>query len=76
MKCNQTVMEKNTPGYAEAIAEIEQILESFNSEQVDIDSLAAQVKRATELIAMCREKLRKAEEEVATVLREEPGEMA
>lgn len=76
LKCNKTVMEKNTQGYAEAIAEIEQILESFNSEQVDIDSLAAQVKRATELIAMCREKLRKAEEEVATVLREEPGETA
>ncbi|MCC8020176.1 MAG: exodeoxyribonuclease VII small subunit [Rikenellaceae bacterium] len=67
-------MDTNTPGYAEAIAEIERILDSFNNEQVDIDGLAAQVKRATELISMCREKLRKAEEDVAKVLREEPGE--
>lgn len=64
-------MEKNKPGYAEAIAEIETILAKFNNEQLDVDTLAAQVKRATELIAMCRERLRKAEDDVAKVLKEE-----
>ena len=65
-------MEKNKEmGYAEAIAEIEAILERFNSEQFDVDTLAAQVKRATELIAMCRKRLRKAEDDVAKVLKED-----
>lgn len=58
-------------GYAEAITEIEAILEKFNSEALDVDALAAQVKRATELIALCRAKLRKAEDEVAGILKEE-----
>lgn len=59
------------PGYAEAIAEIEEILAKFNAEEFDIDSLAEQVKRATELIKLCKEKLRKAEEDVAAILKEE-----
>jgi exodeoxyribonuclease VII small subunit len=42
--------------YAEAIAEIEQILGRMKQEQ-GIDTLAADVKRATALIAMCRERL-------------------
>lgn len=42
--------------YAEAIAEIEQILARMKQEQ-GIDTLAADVKRATALIAMCREQL-------------------
>ena len=58
-------------GYAEAIAEVEAILDCFNREEFDVDTLAAQVKRATELIGLCREKLRKAEEDVAKILKEE-----
>lgn len=42
--------------YAEAIAEIEQILGRMKQEQ-GIDTLTADVKRATTLIAMCRERL-------------------
>lgn len=65
-------MEKNKmPAYSEAIAEVEAILERFNREEFDIDALASQVARATELIALCREKLRKAEEDVAKALKEE-----
>ena len=33
-----------------------------------MDTLAAEVKRATELIASCKERLRKAEEEVNKIL--------
>ena len=36
--------------------------------QMDVDSLAAEVKRATELIAGCKSRLRKAEEEVSKIL--------
>lgn len=56
--------------YKEAIAEIEQILKSLREEQNNIDTLSERVARATELIALCREKLRKAEEDVNKVLEE------
>lgn len=56
--------------YKEALAEIEAILRSLREEQNSIDSLAERVARATELIAYCREKLRKAESDVAKVLEE------
>ncbi|MBR6656240.1 MAG: exodeoxyribonuclease VII small subunit [Alistipes sp.] len=54
--------------YKEAIAEIEQILKSLREEQNSIDTLSERVERASELIALCREKLRKAENEVNKVL--------
>ncbi len=59
---------KEEPSYTEAIAEIERILGRFRSEEMDVDSLAAEVRRATELIAVCKDKLRKAEEEVNNIL--------
>lgn len=64
-------MKTEKTGYSESIAEIESILEKFGTEEFDVDSLAAQVKRATELIKICKEKLRKAEEDVASILKEE-----
>lgn len=57
--------------YTQAIEEVEAILDKFNNEQMSVDELGAQVKRATELIKLCKEKLRKAEQEVADVLKEE-----
>ena len=54
--------------YTEAMAEVEQILARFPSRQMDVDTLSAEVKRATELIAQCKERLTRAEKEVAEVL--------
>lgn len=62
-------MEKQ-PTYAEAMAEIERVLARFRSEEMNVDTLAAEVKRATELIAACKERLKKAEADVKTVLGE------
>ncbi|MDE6778579.1 MAG: exodeoxyribonuclease VII small subunit [Alistipes sp.] len=59
---------RTEPTYAEAMAEVERILEKFRTEEMSVDSLAADVKRATELLALCRERLHKAEEEVKNVL--------
>ena len=64
---NTTIMELS---YKEAITEIETILRSLREEQNSVDTLAERVARATELIALCRAKLRKAEEEVNKVLEE------
>ena len=61
-------MAKKEMTYAEAMAEIEKILARFRNEEMDVDSLAAEVKRATELIASCKARLRKAEEKVNKVL--------
>ena len=62
-------MNKNKPGYAESIREIEEILGNFSNEELDVDTLAAQVKRATELINLCKQRLRKAEEDVQAILK-------
>ncbi|HJB84444.1 MAG TPA: exodeoxyribonuclease VII small subunit [Candidatus Alistipes merdigallinarum] len=64
-------MEKSKISYAEAIGEVEQILERFNNEQMDIDEMGKQVKRAAELIRLCKERLHKVEKEVADILKEE-----
>ena len=56
--------------YNEALQEINDILRSLREEQNSVDTLAERVARATELIAHCRAKLRKAEEDVNKVLEE------
>ena len=61
-------MAKKELTYAEARAEIEKILGRLRSEEMNVDGLAAEVKRATELIASCKARLRKAEADVNKVL--------
>ena len=56
--------------YKEAMQEIEAILHSLREEQNSVDTLAERVARATELIAHCRAKLRKAESDVNKILEE------
>ncbi len=47
--------------YDEAMAEVERIIASLQSGEESIDSLADKVARASELLAMCRNRLRKVE---------------
>lgn len=61
-------MAKKSFNYTESIQEIEQILEKFRTEQLDVDQLAVEVQRATTLIAACRERLTKVEQEVNRIL--------
>lgn len=44
-------------GYAAALAELESILAELERADVDVDVLGAQVKRAAELIAFCRDRI-------------------
>lgn len=62
--------------YTEAIEEIERILAKMDSRQMDVDALAAEVKRAAELIAQCKKRLYKAEKDVAAALQPEGEEQA
>lgn len=57
--------------YSEAMAEVEQILASLSDGAINIDTLSERVKRASELISLCRARLRKAEDEVSALLGEE-----
>ncbi len=61
-------MAKKEITYAEAMAEIEAILAKFRTEEMSVDTLADEVKRATELIALCKARLAKAESDVTKVL--------
>ncbi len=54
--------------YSKAIKEIEEILKYIESQEVDVDILVEKVKRATELIQFCKNKLRSAEEELHKTL--------
>jgi exodeoxyribonuclease VII small subunit len=58
-------------GYAEALAELESILNELDDDQLDVDALAERVERAAHLVQLCRERVagaRLAVEEVVTDL--------
>jgi len=57
--------------YSDALAELEAILKKFDDGSADVDTLAAQVARATELITVCKKRLKKAEDDVNKILGEE-----
>lgn len=61
---------KKKPGYSDAIAEIEEILEQMENDEMDVDDLSEKVKRVSFLIRSCREKLLQTEEEVEKILKE------
>lgn len=63
-------MSKKTIKYNEAVAELNAILEDLESERVDVDELTTRVKRAVELIKLCREKIEETELEVRKIVKE------
>lgn len=56
------------PTFSEAIQELEAILQRVDSDATDIDRLADELQRATELLELCRGKIRKAEVEVNQIV--------
>ena len=56
------------PSFSEAIDELEAILRSVENEETDIDELAGKLKRAAELLELCRGKIRRAEVEVSQIV--------
>ncbi len=65
--------EKKKLTYAQAIEELEGIINDIEAENIDVDVLAEKVKRATYLIKFCKRNLRTTEEEVKKVLSEIEG---
>ena len=50
--------------YDEAMAQLEAIVRKMESNELDIDEIAAQLKTAQRLIKFCRDKLTKTESEL------------
>lgn len=50
--------------YDEAMRELQTIVNSLQHDAIKIDDLAQNVKRASELIKLCREKLHQTEKEI------------
>ncbi len=55
-------------GFSDAMAELESILRRIEGEEIDIDELATELRRATELLELCRGKIKKAEVEVNQII--------
>lgn len=54
--------------YREAVNELDTILREMQSDNCDIDRLSAMTRRATELIAKCRNRLTATDEELRNIL--------
>ena len=56
--------------YEAALAEIQSIVSKMENDELDVDQMSVQLKRAQELIKFCKEKLTKTDEEIKKVLAE------
>ena len=57
-------------GYAAALAELDDILHELDGDEVDVDVLGARVRRAAELLRVCRDRISSARFEVEQVVAE------
>jgi len=65
-------MSEKQISYNEAYEELQSILEDIKERNVDVDKLAAKVKRARELITLCEERIKKAEMEIEEIIKSSP----
>ena len=56
--------------YEAAYAELQAIVRKMENDELDIDQMAEQLKRAQELIRLCEDKLTKTDEEIKKILAE------
>ena len=64
----KTLDESGEPSFSVAMEELERILRGIEDEQIDIDVLGSELKRAAELLELCRAKIRRAETEVSQIV--------
>ena len=58
------------PSFTDAMTELESILTRLDEDSVDVDRQAKELRRATELLELCRGKIRKAEAEVTQIVQQ------
>ena len=61
-------MAKKEKTYSECINELEDILERIENGDLEVDVLTEEIKKASEFIKSCKEKLYKADEEIRKIL--------
>ena len=54
--------------YEDAVHELEQIVRQMENDELDIDSLGEQLKKAQELIKFCKNRLTKTDGEIKKIL--------
>lgn len=59
-----------TPGYSVAFTELQAIVTEIEEGEISVDELSAKVKRAAQLIKICKAKLTSTEEDVNKILKE------
>ena len=59
-----------SPSFNIAMQELESILERIDGDDIDLDQLATELRRATELLELCRGKIRKADIEVNQIVKQ------
>ncbi len=57
--------------YEQAVKELEQIVGRMENDELDIDQLSDQLKRAKELVKFCKDKLTKTDGEIKKLLAED-----
>ena len=54
--------------YSAALAELQQLAEDLENDEISIDELSDKIKRASKLLEFCQTKLRSTDEEVKKIL--------
>ena len=54
--------------YEDAVKELEIIVRRMENEELDVDSLTSQLRRAQQLIRLCKERLMSTDEEIRKLL--------
>lgn len=57
--------------YEKAVCELKEIVDKMERDELDIDQLSEQLKRAKVLVKLCKDKLTKTDEEIKKLLSEE-----
>ena len=63
-------MSKEEMKYEKAVSELEEIVDKMERDELDIDQLSEQLKRAKVLVKLCKDKLTKTDEEIKKLLSE------
>lgn len=64
------MIENENPNYTDAFKELQEIVTEIEQGEISVDELSEKVKRASRLIAICKNKLTTTEEDVNKILRE------
>ena len=59
---------ENAMKYEEALKELEQIVRQMENNELDIDQMGDRLKRAQQLIRLCKDRLTKTDEEIKIIL--------